>query len=190
MTNQWNITARGHAPLRAFAAEPAGLGARIPGLPRTSRALAPLTALAAGAFTGVVLGVSAGPIAARIGAAVGACIGWLAYVAVRSPRRRAPAEGESETATEMPWPTQPELATQRRGRRSVPSFVACVVGSLLMLTAGAAALVTGCFVGDDRVSDPITFGMGFFSATLLAAGGKLLRFPRRAANPRQKRRAA
>jgi hypothetical protein len=72
----------------------------------------------------------------------------------------------------------------------VRRFVDCVVGSLLMLMAGAAALLTGCFIGDDRVDDSITFGMGAFSAALLAAGGKMLWFPRRAANPRPKRRAA
>jgi hypothetical protein len=183
MSNEWNSAAHGRDPLGAFAAEAAERGGPIPGLPRGSGALAPLSALAAGALAGVVLGISAGPIAARIGGGVGAGIGLLAYLAVHSPRKREPAEGESETATETSWPMQPELAIPRRRRRSVLRLLARVVGSLLLLTASASAFVTGCLIGDDRVADQITFGMAVLSAALLAAGGKTLWFPRRDANP-------
>lgn len=198
MTNSWSTAARRRERLSAFDAEADAPDGPIPGLPHGARALAPLSALGAGALAGVVLGVSGGPVAARVGAGVGACVGLLIYLGVRSRRRQAPAEGETEDdsggaseptsagfARNPPSLAAHPLAARLAARpiashprwRAFARWLAQVVGYLSLLTGGAAAIVTYCLMDDDRTSDQVILGMGVFTVALLATASKMLWLP-------------
>jgi hypothetical protein len=150
MTHHWDTDA----------SDPAGLDfalddETVPGIPRGSKALAPLGALAGGGLAGLVLGISGGPMGVRVGAGIGAAIGLLAYVAVRSRRSRASAA--------RPARSHPVLR-----------FFALLLGVLLTLTGVGTAILIGLFLGDDRIGGPTTLGMAVFSAALLVAGSAVL----------------
>lgn len=201
MIHAWSDAAHAGGSPNASASDAARGERAVPGLPRTPRALAPLGALTGGALSGAVLGISAGPIAARVGAGMGACVGLMTFLAAGQSRRRreptrAPAEGETETATErLFFETQHELVALRRtSSRMRRSFVRClgqVVGWPLMLTGGAAVFVTWCLLGDDHASDAAIFGMGAFSIVVLGSGAVVVwRSAGRAANPAELRGSA
>jgi hypothetical protein len=147
-------------------------GEPIPGIPRGSRAFAPLSAVTGGGLTGVALGLSAGPVGLRVGAGIGATIGLIVYCALARPRQTRPR-----------W--------RRRPYRTLP-FVRRATGWLLGITGVAAAVLTGMLIADDRINDAgsmrvIAISGGLFSLAIVIlwtlssgdARGRTLRYDMR-----------